>query len=333
MSDDHDIILDGAAGGDEDAFGELVRRHQAALRGFISRFLVDPEEVFDRAQEVFLQAYRSMDRFDRSQDFGRWLRGIAMNVIRQHLRSESRRRARLRRPAETRARGAPGALRFQGGTRDDDPRSVRRKSAAGPADRKRLGRHVASERPGGGPATAIRSEIPAERLVEACRRSHEISVAAWIRPHRTRQVENSRILSLSAGPSERNFALGQNDAGANPLVYSFRLRTQETGVEADRYALRSPGQTSKTVLTQLVTTRAADGMARLYLDGKEVASRKTAGDLSMWSRDCRLLLAHEVAEDPATSRHVWLGDYYALAIYARALTAEEVAEHYRAGTD
>jgi RNA polymerase sigma-70 factor (ECF subfamily) len=89
-----------AARGDRAAFGELVVRHQAWLRGTISRFVADSEEVFDLAQTAFLEAYRSLARFDPELDFAAWLRGIAVNVVRGHLRSESRLRARELRQLE-----------------------------------------------------------------------------------------------------------------------------------------------------------------------------------------------------------------------------------------
>jgi hypothetical protein len=169
--------------------------------------------------------------------------------------------------------------------------------------------------------------------VEACRRSGEITVAAWLRPAHFRQVEDSRILSLAAGPLNWNFALWQNDAGANPGVYSFRLRTNARGVGSGHGVLRSPGQTSKVRLMHLVFTRSADGMARMYVDGREVAAKRIEGDFASWHRDGRLLLAQEAAADSGKAGYPWIGQFHALAIYDRALTAEEVAEHFRDGIE
>lgn len=110
-------LAEEAARGDRAAFGELVLRHQAWLRGYLSRFVADSEEVFDLAQTAFLEAYRSLPRFDPALDFGPWLRGIAVHVVRGHLRSESRLRARelrqfeetLRRWQAERLAAGPGA--------------------------------------------------------------------------------------------------------------------------------------------------------------------------------------------------------------------------------
>lgn len=87
-------LLKRAAEGDREAFGELVLRHQSRLRGYVSRFIADSEEVFDLAQNVFLEAFRSLSRFNLELEFFPWLRGIALNMARESLRSGSRLRAR-----------------------------------------------------------------------------------------------------------------------------------------------------------------------------------------------------------------------------------------------
>ena len=52
---------------------------------------VDPDWVDDVAQEAFLTAYREWKSFDNSRDFGKWLRGIAANIVRNELRKDARR--------------------------------------------------------------------------------------------------------------------------------------------------------------------------------------------------------------------------------------------------
>lgn len=74
------------------AFGAFVAEHQAALRGFVRMLGVQGDTVDDFAQETFLVAYRELERFDDNQDLGKWLRGIARNLVRNELRREARRR-------------------------------------------------------------------------------------------------------------------------------------------------------------------------------------------------------------------------------------------------
>jgi RNA polymerase sigma-70 factor (ECF subfamily) len=57
---------------------------------------VDPDWVDDLAQEAFLSAYRDWDSFDESRDFGRWIRAIALNLVRNEIRKDARRRRILR---------------------------------------------------------------------------------------------------------------------------------------------------------------------------------------------------------------------------------------------
>lgn len=68
------------------AFTALVKRHQSAVRAFLSVRLSDPSEAEDLAQEVFLTAYRKLSECDSSRPLLPWLRGIAQNLLRNHLR-------------------------------------------------------------------------------------------------------------------------------------------------------------------------------------------------------------------------------------------------------
>jgi RNA polymerase sigma factor (sigma-70 family) len=76
---------------DTAAFGELVLRHQSAVRRFL-RHLTRGNAALadDLAQETFLQAYRGLGRFRGSSRFEVWLLGIAYN----HFRNLSRRMRR-----------------------------------------------------------------------------------------------------------------------------------------------------------------------------------------------------------------------------------------------
>jgi RNA polymerase sigma-70 factor (ECF subfamily) len=49
------------------------------------------DDVDDLAQEVFIAAYRSLDTFQRGDDFGLWLRGIARHKLSDHARKVARR--------------------------------------------------------------------------------------------------------------------------------------------------------------------------------------------------------------------------------------------------
>ena len=91
-------------------------------------------------------------------------------------------------------------------------------------------------------------------------------------------------------------------------------------------ALRAPLGTSVTELTHLVFTRSREGVVRLYIDGIVRASEARAGDFSNWDPGFRLALGNEFTKD-----RTWEGRYHLVAIYQRALDADEVLRNYRAG--
>ena len=72
-------------------FEALVVEHHVRLRAFVRSLGVDPDWVDDVAQEAFLTAYRQWDSFDQERDFGKWLRGIAANIVRNETRKKARR--------------------------------------------------------------------------------------------------------------------------------------------------------------------------------------------------------------------------------------------------
>ncbi len=74
------------------AFEALVVEHHVRVRAFVRSLGVDPDWVDDLAQEAFLSAYRDWEAFDESRDFGRWIRAIASNLVRNEIRKDARRR-------------------------------------------------------------------------------------------------------------------------------------------------------------------------------------------------------------------------------------------------
>lgn len=78
--------IDAACGGDLAAFSHLVLRHQTAVRAFLIARLHRKHEAEDLAQETFVTAWKRLKQFDPARPFGAWLRGIAENHLRNHLR-------------------------------------------------------------------------------------------------------------------------------------------------------------------------------------------------------------------------------------------------------
>lgn len=77
---------------DRAAFGELVRRHQPVVRGFLRRMLAgQPDLADDIAQETFMKAHRAMRSFRGAATFQVWLCAIAANELRAEWRRRKRR--------------------------------------------------------------------------------------------------------------------------------------------------------------------------------------------------------------------------------------------------
>ncbi len=77
--------------GEKKAFDILVLKYQHKLVKLISRYIRDPSEALDVAQESFLKAYRALPNFRGDSAFYTWLYRIAINTAKNHLVSESRR--------------------------------------------------------------------------------------------------------------------------------------------------------------------------------------------------------------------------------------------------
>lgn len=74
--------------GSTDAFSELLRSHQRLVRSFVARHLEGLDEADELSQEVFIAAFRSIDRYEGRGSVAAWLIGIARNHVLTHLRNK-----------------------------------------------------------------------------------------------------------------------------------------------------------------------------------------------------------------------------------------------------
>ena len=80
-----------AAGGDPDAFAELVARRTPGVLAFLRRLLGDAEDARDVAQLTFVRVWENLDRYDPAWAFSTWLFRIAGNLAIDALRARGTR--------------------------------------------------------------------------------------------------------------------------------------------------------------------------------------------------------------------------------------------------
>lgn len=77
--------------GDKAAFDVLVLKYQGRLVKLITRYVHDPVEALDIAQETFIKAYRALPNFRGESSFYTWLYRIGVNTAKNHLVARNRR--------------------------------------------------------------------------------------------------------------------------------------------------------------------------------------------------------------------------------------------------
>lgn len=77
--------------GDKSAFDLLVIKYQHRIVHLVNRYVKDPYEAQDVAQDTFIKAYRALGDFRGDSAFYTWLYRIAINTAKNYLLSRSRR--------------------------------------------------------------------------------------------------------------------------------------------------------------------------------------------------------------------------------------------------
>lgn len=205
--------------------------------------------------------------------------------------------------------------------------------------------------------TLIVSKTPATKIINECKRTNEFTVEVWLenteaRPARTDDDEDNtkmikqpvRIVTLSKDTQTHNFTLAQgyNMGG----VYKGIARTSVNESNNSSGALIDPIQSDNTTpliqkRQRVVFTRNSSGVARLYVSDSnnntyEAVSKSQgfAGSFANWhsGTDIFLGLGNEIsgpqnynrpANDPGENR-AWRGRLFLVAIYCRALSAEDL---------
>ncbi len=88
---DENGLIERARAGDREAFGQLVRLHRDAVYRFAARWLADPDQALDVAQDVFVRAFDGLKNYRGDSRFRTWLFSITLNAARSAARRHKRR--------------------------------------------------------------------------------------------------------------------------------------------------------------------------------------------------------------------------------------------------
>lgn len=80
MSEDA-LLVERAKSGDKQAFGTLVEKYQSFVYRTVLFDLKNPDDAYDVSQEVFIKAYRALERFRCDSEFSTWLYRISKNAV------------------------------------------------------------------------------------------------------------------------------------------------------------------------------------------------------------------------------------------------------------
>jgi RNA polymerase sigma-70 factor (ECF subfamily) len=121
------VRLVAAGAGDEQAFEELVARHQHSVFSTIHRYVGDPGAADDIAQEVFVVVWHQAGAFKGRSSFSTWLYRVVVNQCLQFRRKR---------------RGRPVLMSLDGIDEDRPPESLQVE-----ADHEQAARTAAAELP------------------------------------------------------------------------------------------------------------------------------------------------------------------------------------------
>ncbi len=85
------LLVERVQQGDKSAFDILVGKYQHKILKLVGRYVRDPDEAMDVAQEAFIKAYRALGSFRGDSAFYTWLYRISINTAKNHIAAARRR--------------------------------------------------------------------------------------------------------------------------------------------------------------------------------------------------------------------------------------------------
>lgn len=185
---------------------------------------------------------------------------------------------------------------------------------AEPRGRAKYGRFFEMDLTGGAFIAEGVDDLPAA----ACRNSGRLGLEAVLTPKKDDQRGPVRIISLSSGADAWNFILGQSGSRLYLCLQTVNVETNKPTRGEINLCTLAPGT------PQHVIVSCADGKLSCFLNGKRVFDGAYRGDFSSWSPQPL------VFGGAPTGACQWAGALEGIAVYARAIGAEEAARKYAA---
>lgn len=85
------LLVERVQKGEKQAFDLLIQKYQHRIVSLVARYVSDPHEAQDVAQEAFIKAYRAIGRFRGDSAFYTWLYRIAINTAKNWIVAKNRR--------------------------------------------------------------------------------------------------------------------------------------------------------------------------------------------------------------------------------------------------
>jgi hypothetical protein len=167
--------------------------------------------------------------------------------------------------------------------------------------------------------TIARTVGPATKIIESLMATSEITIELWVRMDNTNQ-SSATIVSLGRDGGQHNFW-----AGMNGLRFQSRIRLSNSDLNGD---IHDSDEITDAELTHVVHTRDAT-TRRIYVDTVVVGEElDVVGNFADWDLSYRLSFGGETDQDV---NRFWTGELHRIAIYSRALEAQEVFDNHSAG--
>tara|TARA_R110002096_G_scaffold24760_19_gene78016 strand:- start:20846 stop:21427 length:582 start_codon:yes stop_codon:yes gene_type:complete len=81
--------------GDVEAYRQIVVRYQGEVLKIVNAMLIDYSAREDVVQQVFVRAFQALDQYEIGRGFGKWVKAIARNMVREELRKRYRYKGRI----------------------------------------------------------------------------------------------------------------------------------------------------------------------------------------------------------------------------------------------